>query len=532
MATREDEPDEAGSSALVPLSPYQDETDEVANASAARAQGYVAMGKFHGTSRVIGVSSCILFWAAFCLHMYTSLFDPTETPMSRENHPLSWIQTWSLRDPISVLNVLLIMVPLTVISLMHLWYPAVWRKPSHTMPQLLAQNAAGDSLVMHFRYVTRGTNPVLVNKNVAVAESVLTASGLPLDRWCLEVVTDNPVLCSTHGHGPRVSEVVVPSSFVCPNGGKYKARALHYAINAELEIPIHDHDWIVHLDEETSFDIHTVCACYAHCLKQNAEVAADVKQVPNIGQGPIVYNYGHVPDFQLGALADVRRVSDDLIFFRATWEIGRPYVGMHGSFVVASQKTEKLIGFDHGDAGSVTEDAYFALYAWGKMDLKFSWIDAFMFEQSPFCIMDFIRQRARWFHGLNLIIATNGDVIPLRCRLPLACAVIAWCAVGTMVFLGTVGVGLVLLMLGGEYTAPLQFTLGGNPLLIWYFMLGFMINVSPHAGGWDRWLLSLWMVSSLLTVFAFMEAGGLILGLKLLWDARPAFYVVQKERKK
>ena len=55
---------------------------------------------------------------------------------------------------------------------------------------------------------------------------------------------------------------------------------------------------------------------------------------------------------------------------------------MHGSFVVANQGVERMVGFDHGLAGSITEDCYVALRARADGGVKFSWVDAYMFEQS------------------------------------------------------------------------------------------------------------------------------------------------------
>ena len=45
--------------------------------------------------------------------------------------------------------------------------------------------------MLFWRIVTRGMHPDLVASNVADAFGVLEASGLPRERWEVEVVTDN-----------------------------------------------------------------------------------------------------------------------------------------------------------------------------------------------------------------------------------------------------------------------------------------------------------------------------------------------------
>ena len=98
------------------------------------------------------------------------------------------------------------------------------------------------------------------------------------------------------------------------------------------------------------------------------------------------------PDNWLTTLADSVRVGDDFGKFRIQYELHEPLIGMHGSFVVSQNAVERLVTFDHGMEGSITEDAYFALVAQVK-GIKFSWIDSFMYEQSPFSCHDFMHQR-------------------------------------------------------------------------------------------------------------------------------------------
>ena len=100
----------------------------------------------------------------------------------------------------------------------------------------------------------------LVAANVHSAFAVLKESGLPRERWEVEVVCDN-AMGLPERTGTEVLEVVVPSDYKCPNGGKFKARALHWG--ALHGSSARRHDWIIHMDEETRFDVDTVRATRA-----------------------------------------------------------------------------------------------------------------------------------------------------------------------------------------------------------------------------------------------------------------------------
>merc|ERR1712147_522974 len=73
---------------------------------------------------------------------------------------------------------------------------------------------------------------------------------------------------------------------------------------------------------------------------------------------------------------------------------------MKGSFVVANQRVEQLVSWDLGPVLSLTEDAAFNMRALSEFNIGTAWIDAFMYEQSPFGLKDFVRQRDRWFRGV------------------------------------------------------------------------------------------------------------------------------------
>merc|ERR1712216_394164 len=99
-------------------------------------------------------------------------------------------------------------------------------------------------------------------------------------------------------------------------------------------------------------------------------------------------------------------------------------IGMHGSFVAISQQVEEKVTYDHGHAGNICEDLFFALYAYGHEKVGFSWVDGFMYEQSPFSIMDLVKQRQRWFSGMFLVVTS--PLIPMRQRTYLMSCLFSW----------------------------------------------------------------------------------------------------------
>jgi egghead protein (zeste-white 4 protein) len=517
--------------------------DELSESDAAvhmRTIGYCALGRFKIGQLSAGNMGVLVFWFAFALHMLMYIRPPHplealkglgKMPHGLEDVVTDHLARWlgkledTFRDPYqwfcTILQILC-SLPIYWNVCVQLWYPPTWQRRSPTVNTLLKDDA--DEFVLHFRYVTRGGNPNLVSDNVAAAKAVLEGSELPPERWCIEVVTDTPCLYPS-AFSERVYEICVPEDYVCPNGGKYKARALHYAVTADLQVPIKPCDWVVHLDEETNFDVHTVGGVFAHCQREYRAVKAGLQKQPKIGQGIIVYNYGCTPDSLLTALADVARVSDDFGRFRHCFEYGRPLIGMHGSFVVCAQSVELSVGYDHGVNGSITEDSYFAQYAWAHHDIEWSFIHAFMYEQSPFCVMDFVKQRARWFHGIWLIVWS--PEIPWRCCFLFFFAVLLWAVAGiwntwSLFVYGVFGMG------GFSFQGILWSLAGG--LGFWQFLVGFLVSVNPYIGGWDRWFLRLWLLQILTIFCAMMEVGGVILGAKLVWDQRAVFHIVQKER--
>lgn len=389
--------------------------------------------------------------------------------------------------------------------------------------------------VIFVRYVTRGNNPRLVLKNVRRAISVFNESGLPNNMWQVEVVTDVGLKISEDACSLGAREIVVPPSYRSSQGAMYKARALNYAIEASTA---RDHDWIVHLDEETTFDTDTVRAILFHCGREAYRTYVTGKQKwPCIGQGPILYGRWLSEGLDLDdessnqksgnwmtTLADSGRVSDDCGRYRLQFEKGEVWVGMHGSFVVVCNAVEKAVTFDHGVEGSIAEDAFFAMVARTK-GVRFSWIDALMFEQSPFTLTDFMKQRSRWLVGGLLVVTCKR--IPLWARWVMGGLTIVWfCLPLTCLIV----MAAVLLGEGEGWDTyfrvfiPLLTTLS-----LWNYVFGFFVTFSAQKLGLIRFMVMLYIQVVLAPVFGFMEIMSVCYALCNFSQLSTGFHVVQKD---
>ena len=109
----------------------------------------------------------------------------------------------------------------------------------------------------------------------------------------------------------------------------------------------------------------------------------------------------------MNTLSDSTRVSHDLGPLRFSLKyFNKAIMNFKGSFFVCLHGVEKLISFDHGIEGSITEDSYFVIKA-SNYGFSFDWIDGEMLEQSPFTFIDYLRQRRRWHQGTCLVAFSN-----------------------------------------------------------------------------------------------------------------------------
>ena len=131
--------------------------------------------------------------------------------------------------------------------------------------------------------------------------------------------------------------------------------------------------------------------------------------------------------FRICTVADSFRVTEDLGKIRGQFNLFHKAVfGMKGSYVVTKAKVEKAVSFDNGLAGSIAEDAYFAIKAMDK-GYTFGFIEGEMWEKSPFSFEDFTKQRKRWMQGIYLV-ATDSK-LTFKNRFFIGMSIYAWITV-------------------------------------------------------------------------------------------------------
>lgn len=97
------------------------------------------------------------------------------------------------------------------------------------------------------------------------------------------------------------------------------------------------------------------------------------------------------------------RVANDLGTLRFSLKhFHRAGMYIKGSFLVCKNDVENLVSFDNGIEGSIAEDAFFVIKA-TNMGFTLDWVEGEMLEQSPFSMVDLLRQRKRWEQGLLLV---------------------------------------------------------------------------------------------------------------------------------
>ncbi|KAL3889655.1 hypothetical protein ACJMK2_001989 [Sinanodonta woodiana] len=357
-----------------------------------------------------------------------------------------------------------------------------------------------------FRIVTRGLFPDLVKSNVKINIDVCYKAGL--DNFKFEVVTDNPLNLPKSA---LIRELVVPETYVTRNNSFFKARALHYCLQSEINI-LSDDDWLVHLDEETILTEGSVIGL--------ANFAG--QELGSIGQGVITYANEEVVNWWT-TLLDSVRVSVDFGMMRFCFKrLNCPAFGFKGSYIIVKVSVEKKIGFDFGPRGSIAEDVVFALTAW-KMGYKFNFVEGEMWEKSPFSLVDYVKQRKRWFVGHMYTILSSE--IPLKCKLWLIPTDLGW-----------------LLLFGNILNFPVSFvfpipmpialnviagSMGG--LMIFLFIFGSIKSISIRKYGLIRKVLFiLWTVISI-PLAACLDASASLYG--VITRDSGGFHIVEKEVK-
>lgn len=279
------------------------------------------------------------------------------------------------------------------------WYKVAWTFPTFyalvsfvglNIPERPNNNDAPDRDIIKICIVTKGTNLE------ALRRTLQTFSWLERDDENQNNRTQLYVVIDDGPYKTQIAEmieqhiylVVVPSSFRTQHA-KYKSRALEYF---RLHY-VHNTDWVLHMDEESTMD------------KENFEACRDFARANqyDIGQGVIYYNACHYNQWtftsKLITVADTLRVADDLGRFRFQYHLlHRPIFGLHGSFLMIRGSVENAVTWDHVHADNLTEDYAFAM----QLDKKITCgpIRGIVREVSPQSIRDFMKQRRRWFIGI------------------------------------------------------------------------------------------------------------------------------------
>ncbi|KAE9551613.1 hypothetical protein FO519_005187 [Halicephalobus sp. NKZ332] len=256
-----------------------------------------------------------------------------------------------------------------------------------------------------FRVVTKGDYPDLEN----VEKNIDICFEAGIENFMFEVVTDKAINLPSR---QKVREVVVPTTYQTKTGAKFKARALQFCLEDDVNV-LREEDWIVHLDEETLLTTNAVSGILNFCEGGKHD----------FGQGVITYANGDIVNW-VTTLSDSFRVADDMGKLRFQFSIfHKPIFGWKGSFVVTRFKAERAVTFDHGPEGSIAEDCFFSMIAY-RDGYTFDFIEGEMHEKSPFTLWDFLQQRKRWLQGIFL--TAHANQIPTRNKLFLALSLYAW----------------------------------------------------------------------------------------------------------
>ncbi|PXF41795.1 Beta-1,4-mannosyltransferase bre-3 [Gracilariopsis chorda] len=333
-----------------------------------------------------------------------------------------------------------------------------------------------------FRIVSRGINNDVLMETIRRCQNEMSRN--PMFPYLIEIVTDAEVFKAPLD--PDVVHLKVPVSYHTPNHTKFKARALNYACEHSV---LPGDTWVVHLDEETqptSSGIKGIAAFVANC-----EHTADLKR---IGQGTITYHRAWAQHPFL-TLADMRRTGDDFGTFYLQHKLGFTLFGLHGAFIVCRQDAEAALGFDLGPAGSITEDAWWVLIAM-KNGYRTRWIDGYLEEQSTQSIMDFLKQRRRWFYGLAKVVLQCP--VSLWYRLFVGYSTFSWLIIPLVL---PIQLAYMVALWVFQIPVPLSIRLLTNFVVAvssLVYMSGLICNMREHGTKW--WQVPLWTIAMLIAL--------------------------------
>ncbi|MBO0845409.1 MAG: glycosyltransferase family 2 protein [Nocardioides sp.] len=358
-------------------------------------------------------------------------------------------------------------------------------------------------------------------------ESYLAILPAHVARFRIDVVIDegSPAVEAIQwfaDRSPDVRLIVVPKAYRTARSTRFKARANQYANELRVaEGESADDVWVLHMDDDTSIGVDTA-----------VEVARFVEANPpgdesrrHLAQGVLSFPREHSCN-KVMWLADSVRPGCDVSLFAVGTGRGHPHAGLHGELLLVRASVEASIGWDFGSQSTV-EDAEFGLRFAHLYPGRSGWIPCRSYGASPATVVDFLRQRERWFAGLLRLSFQRH--IPLRHRALIIHNVIVW-SLAPLAY-----PGLVLLVahaVGAGAIAPVATALlpvwATNVAFgVWLYWEGFKINVassSTRPVWWERYA-----VVGLIPYFAFLECLAIARAIFGLMHSRePSFVVIAK----
>lgn len=257
-----------------------------------------------------------------------------------------------------------------------------------------------------------------------------------------------------------LTEVVVPASYECD--ARAKGRALQYF--TETVVAEEPEFWYAFIDDDNKILDDTFLYEIPYYEARGYRAMNPVLE-PRRGDSVITYMADHI------------RFVDDLTVYRLfTGVIGRPFLGFHGELLCVSGDVLSSVGFNRE---SIVEDFAFALEL-VREGTKVWQSRTRVSILSPHDLSSFLKQRGRWYMGVNqylpkaprvsqavvglrmttwsVAITSSWAFIPLwissyGIEIPLWIVGISF--VGSIMYISTVGIGAV--RIGGLHGVSLMF---------------------------------------------------------------------------
>ncbi len=358
--------------------------------------------------------------------------------------------------------------------------------------------------LVSFRYVSRGTNVETLHHAIESVRREM--ADLPAFPYVIEAIVEQDI---DLGDQDDLIKLVVPRDYATASGSMYKARALQYGLE---QSPLPDDAWILHCDEESHVHDSLIRGIYQAILEEEASGEH------RIGQGAIVYHHS-LEEHPFLTLADSIRTGDDIgRFHLQNRKLGIPVWGFHGSFILVRNSVEREVDFDFGPAGSITEDAFWALCQ-AERGRRSRWVDGYMIEQAPEKLSDFLRQRRRWFVGLAKCVTSAP--VALRYRVPLAFFMGVW-SVSWLAIVYTY-----LNLFTGYYTHPAVQAVGNLAFasFLTIYLVGLRANLRLRGVGKRKALLLYFVQALCMPIFSTLEGLSVLYGIV---KPETGFHVIQK----